>query len=103
MAEPLSSSDKVAEADPSGNFHGESQVLPSTSFIGDGSGEIRQVLSELLSCNAVIPSKNRVKFDCTSQSFLFANLIFRRYGIVAIEEQSQDGVKSARLQRCITS
>ena len=29
----------------------------------DSSREMRQVLSELLSCNAVIPSKNRVKCD----------------------------------------
>jgi len=39
----------------------------SSSFsdppVEDSSREMRQVLSELLSCNAVIPSKNRVKCD----------------------------------------
>jgi hypothetical protein len=59
MAEPLSLSNRDVEAILPGSFRGGSEELPMPS--SDGSGEIRQVLSELLSCNAVIPSKNRVK------------------------------------------
>jgi hypothetical protein len=61
MADIPSMSNRAAEAALSGNSRSDSEVLPTPAFIGDGPGEVRQVLSELLSCNAVIPSKNRVK------------------------------------------
>jgi hypothetical protein len=64
MADQVSSATQDAEVFLSGGSNSVSDLSPAATSDGgspESSREIRQVLSELLSGNTVIPSKNRVK------------------------------------------
>ena len=67
-APSLAPANAEVSASSNGSYRSEQSPTPSlpgdsASLASDSPHEFRQVLSELLSCNAVIPSKNRVKCD----------------------------------------